>query len=643
MNSRLSFYSFERNFEMLLIVPPIFRGASLNVKLRIGGRNVADWTGIAGRDPLRIAFNADLSPSEHLVTAEITVPGGVKQTVTATITILNHKTNEVKSDRLTGGLIVGGRIFFPYGFYCYSPVQPTLPEEEVVKGFNMMSPYQKLVPETLNDRKRYMDRCADLGMKVHYNLISLTGGGGVSSQVQGLTDEAKRDRLISEIRTFMDHPALLAWYIADEPNGFRIPPSDLEKVYNIIKQTDPWHPVSMVFMAPFLSSRNYANALDIVIADPYPVPNRPVTQTGVATQQLVAEFRGKKSVWIVPQAFGGGEWWSREPTIQEVRTMTYQAVVEGASGIQFFIRHGLNSFPKSTAMWNECGRIALEIAEITPWLLSGQEVAVSCSSPNISLRSGVHDGKLMILAVNKSNKPQKADFRISDASGGMTSVIFENRKIQVSGGFFSDCLAAFGSQAYMYSIGKNIPSFQPYRGNLITDPGFEDTSSPGVPASTYAWNEGDKGATYFVDSREHIEGGHSLRLVTPTENGGVRLRFFPVRILKGKTYMLSVWAKADIESGNSSNFKNSPRFELRLGEYGGEVFFPGKEWKHFVTSVSIPNDTIASPRVNAILRMPWKGTAWFDMLQVFEAVDILKSVNPEIKEKGLFEFNIDQD
>jgi hypothetical protein len=152
----------------------------------------------------------------------------------------------------------------------------------------------------------------------------------------------------------------------------------------------------------------------------------------------------------------------------------------------------------------------------------------------------------------------------------------------------------------MYSIGKNIPSFQPYRGNLITDPGFEDTSSPGVPASTYAWNEGDKGATYFVDSREHIEGGHSLRLVTPTENGGVRLRFFPVRILKGKTYMLSVWAKADIESGNSSNFKNSPRFELRLGDMVEKYSF-GQRKEAFCNFSFIPNDTFASPRVKSIL------------------------------------------
>ena len=39
-------------------------------------------------------------------------------------------------------------------------------------------------------------------------------------------------------------------------------------------------------MAPFLSSRNYADALDIVMADPYPVPNGSVSQVGDVARQL---------------------------------------------------------------------------------------------------------------------------------------------------------------------------------------------------------------------------------------------------------------------------------------------------------------------------------------------------------------------
>ena len=105
----------------------------------------------------------------------------------------------------------------------------------------------------------------------------------------------RKQRLIEEIKTFMNHPALLAWYISDEPNGYKIPPESLEEIYHTVKETDPWHPVSMVFMAPFLSSKKYANALDIVMADPYPVPNYPITLVGDVTGQLKTEFTGKKT------------------------------------------------------------------------------------------------------------------------------------------------------------------------------------------------------------------------------------------------------------------------------------------------------------------------------------------------------------
>jgi hypothetical protein len=494
----------------------------------------------------------------------------------------------------------------------------------------MISPYQKILPETLKERKAYMDRCAEIGMKVHYNLLSVSGGGGVASKIEGISESEKRERLISEIKTFMDHPALLAWYISDEPNGNKIPPAQLEEICRTIKETDPWHPLSAVFTAPFLSSKKYAGAFDIVMADPYPVPKSSVSQVGDITSQLRSEFEGKKPVWIVPQAFGGGEWWGREPTIQEMRSMTYQAIVNGARGIQYFVRHGLNSFPKSTSAWNECGRMAMEIAEITPWLLSDEKtLQVRALSKNLLISSALHERQLLIIVVNLLNSPRKIDINIQGSTTGPARVLFENRSVSIWSGTFSDYLPASGSQVYLVDTQVLKEPVKPFKDNLLIDPGFEDVSSPGVPASSYAWSEGDRGATFFLDTREHFEGNHSLRLITPQENKGSRLRFFPVNIAKGRTYMLSIWAKTD----SGINIKNGTLyFELGLGEFGSTRFYPGNEWKQFVTSVTIPADTIPSPRANAILRMPGKGTAWFDMIQVFEAKDINNSVNPDINE-----------
>jgi hypothetical protein len=359
---------------MLLHVPQNLLYNNISVSLGINEENICTWTGIPRKKIVRIPVTLDLQPSEYYMTADITVAGrSLKYRAITPLIILNYKPNEVKTDRLTGGLIVNKKQFFPFGFYCYSPVHKTLPEEEVVKGFNMISPYQKILPETFSDRKAYMDRCAQLGMKVHYNLLSVSGGGGVGSKIEGLTDLQKKERLLNEIRAFRDHPALLAWYVSDEPTRNRINPDSLINIYRLIKENDPWHPVSIVFMVPFMPSKQYADALDIVMADPYPIPDVPVTQVGDAAGQLSAEFAGKKPVWIVPQAFGGGEWWGREPSLQELRSMTYQSIIKGARGIQYFVRQGLNLFPKSAAAWAECGRMAIEIAELTPWLLSDEE------------------------------------------------------------------------------------------------------------------------------------------------------------------------------------------------------------------------------------------------------------------------------
>ena len=517
---RQSFYSFEKKGEFLIIIPPALLKNQLSVSVKIGEEIVSTWNGIPGKSILRLPFSFNLQPSHYNTEARITLknsPGRIYLAKTDFI-VLSYKSNEVKTDRLTGGLIVNRLPFFPFGFYCYSPVSLTLPEEEVVKGFNIMSPYQKILPETLNERKAYMDRCAELGMKVHYNLLSVSGGGGVGSKIEGLSDKDKKNRLIAEIKTFRDHPALLAWYISDEPNEKIISPEQMEDIYRTVKENDPWHPVSIVFMAPFLTSKKYSAAFDIVMADPYPIPDNSTSLPGEVAGKLRAEFNGKRPVWIVPQAFGGGELWGREPTIQEIRSMTWQSIINGATGIQYFVRQGLNYFPKSAATWSECGRMAVEVAELTPWLLSDEEpLPVISYSRNVIVTSRIHNGQLAILAVNKINEPVSASLRISGLSTGQARVLFENRYITLRGGVISDQLSSLGSQVYLIDLksGKHMSSIS--NPNLIKDEGFEDLSAPGIPSACYARPGGDRGATYFLDSSEYYEGNHSLRIITPVK------------------------------------------------------------------------------------------------------------------------------
>jgi len=630
--TRQSFYSYEKNSEFLLHIPFALSKNHLSVSIKIGeGINVF-WDGIPGKNILSLPFSLNLIPSVYKAEARINISAirGVIYIAKTDLIVLSYKSNEVKTDRLTGALIVNKLPFFPFGFYCYSPVYPTLPEEEIIKGFNMISPYQKIVPETINERKAYMDRCAELGMKVNYNLLSVSGGGGVGSKIEWLSDSEKRERLISEIKTFRDHPALLGWYISDEPNGTNTGPEKLEEIYRTIKEYDPWHPVSIVFMAPFITAKKYSGALDIVMADPYPIPDRPVSIPGDVADQLRTEFKGKIPFWIVPQAFGGGELWSREPTSQEIRSMTWQSIINGATGIQYFVRQGLNYFPKSAAAWSECGRMAMEVAELTPWLLSDEEpLPVASNSKNVLVSSRLHNGQLIIMAVNRINEPVSTSFRMTGFSNGKARVLFENRFVSVKGGIITDQLGPFGSQVYLVNIKPEKTVSEVSNTNLIKDSGFEDLSAPGIPSACYARPGGDRGATYFIDTREYVEGNHSLRIITPVEDKSLAIRFFPLSVRAGASYTISIWAKSDPEQRffdvtkqkNTRLYekKEMPQYvEVLFGEFGRARFVPDSRWRQYVTFVTIPNDTLARFKTNLILKMPGQGVAWFDVVKVTE-------------------------
>jgi hypothetical protein len=630
--TRESFYSYEDKGEFLLHIPPELQLNHLTIIIEIADSIVLKWNGVAGNNILRLPFLISFAPAVYKAEARIssTSKPGLTFLAKTELIVLTHKTNEVKTDRLTGGLIVNKLPFFPFGFYCYSPVFPSLPEEEVVKGFNMMSPYQKIIPETLNERKAYMDRCAQLGMKVNYNLLSVSGGGGVGSKIEGLSDDEKKKLLLNEINTFRDHPALLGWYISDEPSPRRITPGQLESIYKTAKEADPWHPVSIVFMAPYLTAKKYSDALDIAMADPYPIPDHPSTLPGDVADQLVSEFRGKKPIWIVPQAFGGGELWTREPTIQEIRSMTWQSIINGATGIQYFVRQGLNYFPKSAATWSECGRMAIEVAELIPWLLSDEAtMPVDSYSRNVIATSRVHNGNLIVMVVNKVNEPVKAVLRVKGLSGGLARVLFENRTVTFTGGIISDQLSPLGSQVYLINLKAGKPISDNSDRNLISDPGFEDLSSPGLPSACYARPGGDRGATYFLDTREYYDGNHSLRIITPEDNKSLAIRFFPISVKAAASYTISIWAKSDPEQRflsaskhqNLRLYENSvmPQYvEVLLGDFGRARFTPDKEWRQYVTFVTIPADTLSRFKTNLILKMPGQGVAWFDKVTVTE-------------------------
>ena len=643
--SRFDYYTDEDHCEVAVWIPTGKAGTSTTLDIVFEYKHL-----LRGAEAIAGQYNLYSFPADSFHTGynELTVSfyenGKWVYSEKVDVVFREDRYNAVKIDRLSGGLIVEGLPFYPFGFYTYFPVQPGLAEEEVVKGFNMMSPYQKIEGKTLKDRKAYMDRCAALGMKVNYNLLSLAGGGGVGSgHFEKFSRKKQEMTLRKEIETFRDHPALLSWYISDEPVGQGVPPDSLEFAYSLIKELDPYHPVTMVFMAPLLADE-YSHVMDIVMADPYVIPNGKVAEVGDVAAMLYHTFFLRKPVWIVPQAFGGNEWWEREPTRQELRVMTYLALVNHATGIQYFIRLGLNSFPKSTTAWAECGSMALEFAEITPYLFSPDPVPdIKASDESIQMRGFHLNNSFLIVAVNAENKPKQFEFSIKGLRyNGSVDILFEDRQVQIIEGKAEDIIDAYGTRVYRVTykmLMSNGPRIHPK--NILLDPSFEDITSLGVPASCYAHPMGDRGATYFTDSRIAARSGHSLRMTAPDYDGGTRLSFQRTRIEPGQSYTLSVQAmalplkyRAVVKKGFfgrlcgcGENEDDYPMFSMSLGgEDCKEKFVTDGEWHEYSFSC-MPVSAEGEDLVNPTLTMLGKGTAWFDLLQMYADMEIRSFVN----------------
>jgi hypothetical protein len=386
--------------------------------------------------------------------------------------------------------------------------------------------------------------------------------------------------------------------------------SEVQPAYDLVKELDPHHPASIVFVIPERANE-FRTAIDIAMTDPYPVPG-PLDKVKTDVDHLTRHFSREKAIWLVPQAFGGGENWTREPTAAEIRAMTYIGLVRGAAGIQYFIRRGPNLFPKSVVAWNECAAMAHEVAELTPWLMSGEAAPeVEAEDGRILVRSWKQDGEVLLIAVNMDNEPKPLRVRFPEgAPADSARLPFENRSIALRDGWIEENIEPHGTRIYLLGRAET-PDIRPVAtANLMVDPSFEYSPAPGVPQACYAsysGQEGDPGATYFTDSRVALHGRHSLRLVSPGNGNGIALQFFPLVLEGGSSYLVSVWAKSGANAGN-------PEFRLSVPVLkASHSFTTGPDWQQHQFHLQV-DEAPFRPQVR--LELTTAGTAWFDLLEV---------------------------
>lgn len=171
---------------------------------------------------------------------------------------------------------VNGQPFIPLGIYGVN-----LKDMPSVKdiGFNLIQNYG-FFSWSHEDQTRYLDAAKDNGLMV------FAGLNGTSK----LTDEYL-SKMKQTVLAHKDHPALYAWYLADEPKIADTDPEEFQAVYDWIKENDPNHPV----ISSNWELRNFLNACDADMRQLYDgVPHK---LTPTLEPYVCKENKGEKA-WV---------------------------------------------------------------------------------------------------------------------------------------------------------------------------------------------------------------------------------------------------------------------------------------------------------------------------------------------------------
>jgi hypothetical protein len=252
-------------------------------------------------------------------------------------------------------------------------------------------------------------------------------------------------------KAFRDHPALLGWYLNDELPPTYLPRLTLHQQW--AEEDDPHHPTWIVLCHPN-EVGEYLNSFDAIGTDPYPIGRSPASNVAKATAETFKQVQKTRAMWQVPQVFNWAVYEKdeeakkklRTPTIEEIRSMTWQCIAEGATGIVFYSWFDLKRNPDVPfeTLWPGLKEVAAEVDRAAPALLSiepppGVSVRSSAAeSPNwlhFTVRS--HEGHVYLFAVNDGDGEGRVQFQV-DAAMGRVREIRANREISAANKTFED-------------------------------------------------------------------------------------------------------------------------------------------------------------------------------------------------------------
>ena len=197
-------------------------------------------------------------------------------------------------------------------------------------------------------------------------------------------------------------------------------------LYRTVCESDTQHPAWAV-MDRLDDLRDFLPTCDIMGLDPYPVAQKPIGLVAERARGGKAALFGTMPVWMVPQAFDW-TWYrphlrgkERPPTLEEIRSMTWQGIAEGAKGVVYYCFHGLFKFADKATLdklWGSLVEVTREVKRFEDVLLSVEPAPEAVGAPpELAVRTWRLGEKLYLLAVNTTRAPISAEIALEAGRG----------------------------------------------------------------------------------------------------------------------------------------------------------------------------------------------------------------------------------
>ena len=215
-------------------------------------------------------------------------------------------------------------------------------------------------------------------MKIVYsiNFTSITNPNPNTDFQKG---ENYKKYIVGRVNEFKGYPGLFAYYVNDEMPFYYN--KDIRNITLTIHELDPNHPALTVIM-PFGEMPSLLNTTDIMGVDNYPIGNSKVSNVYYINSRDNEIALGKPQVQVnqIYDMYAYNDTISgkpQPPTLQEMRSMSWQNIVLGAKGLLFYSLYEiikLNSTTPIEVRWKDIIEFTDEIWKYKDVILSIDKV-----------------------------------------------------------------------------------------------------------------------------------------------------------------------------------------------------------------------------------------------------------------------------